>query len=102
MRLNPMLQKLVIPEGIIICSQAPEKMYGLGDQLIFTGRVQFMGGEYRCANPNKLNGPAKDIEIEVDIRDSAKAYGANATRSAGALITKEISFRGILSAKLAK
>jgi hypothetical protein len=107
---GPMLQrafpnmqhKLTIPEGIVICSNGPEKLYG-HDALVFTGRVQFMGGEYRAANPNKFNGAAKDIEILVDIRDTAKSYGANAAgRQAGALITKEISFVSIIGAKLAK
>jgi len=93
--------KLLIPDAIILCSAAPERDFE-SKALVTMARVQYMGGEIRVANPNKLAGAAKDVEIEVRIETNAKGYKAKDTGQVGGFVSLEVRAVKLLAAKLAK
>lgn len=83
---------IVLPSAIVLNDSKPYKAPG-SEVFVAYCRVQYMGGEIRCANPNKIpDGPVKDARILINLRPTAKAYGANETRSAGAIVTQECQF----------
>lgn len=96
--------KLILSDCVLKCSPAPEAIYGT-DQVGFTARVDFMGGQFKqVANPHKFDGAAKDVEFEVTYEAAAQTYGAKKEtgRQAGAFVRPDFRLVAIKSAKLAK
>lgn len=91
--------KLVLPQAVIIHNPEPQMV---GNAPIFWARVQYLGGELRTPNPNKFNGNASDVEIEVRLQAAGKTFANRETKQVSGGIALELKCVGILAAKLTK
>lgn len=91
--------QILIENALILPEKEPAMVNGAP---VHFARVQYLGGEMRCANPNKFSGMATEVRLDVSLRTSAQVFTRKATGATGAFVGLTVTAERIASATLAK